>query len=221
MLRPHLYLYNRKHVSHSRCFRSAGASLRRYNEAALEREMQGLLQSWADHLRESTAIFIRAPKTHMTTFTGGKTPLVSRDDPRVRGIPFPTRRPTLKEVKRVHSCLASVYYHSNVSKNAAAMETVSPAITKELINTVEASNGDSTNCEEVKGEGVEGECESGDDDSGVEGEGGPQREAEGRRKKRRRKRKVEKSWKESKLNQTDTVFTALLQSLCLRSWPSY
>ncbi|CAI7990448.1 Ankyrin repeat and zinc finger domain-containing protein 1 [Geodia barretti] len=49
---------------------SAGASLRRYNESALEREVQQLLQSWASHLRESTAIFIRAPRTHMTTFTG-------------------------------------------------------------------------------------------------------------------------------------------------------
>ena len=177
--------------------RSAGASLRRYNESALEREVQELLQSWASHLRESTAIFIRAPRTHMTTFTGGKTPLVSRDDPRVRGIPFSTRRPTFKEVKRVHACLASVYYHDNVSKKAVNVETVSPATLNKSEPNVEATND--TNCEEVRVEreeeevgGESGDC--GDDDSG---EGGTQGGGEGKRK-RRRKKKVEKSWKDCK-----------------------
>ena len=182
--------------------RSAGASLRRYNESALEREVQQLLQSWASHLRESTAIFIRAPRTHMTTFTGGKTPLVSRDDPRVRGIPFPTRRPTFKEVKRVHACLASVYYHGNVSKKAVDVETVSPEMLNKSESNVEATND--TNCDEVRVEreeeeagGESGDC--GDDDSSVDDEGGTQGEGEGKRKKRRRKKKkVEKSWKDGK-----------------------
>ena len=38
----------------------------------------------------------------------GKAPF-SKDDPRLRSIPFVTRRPTLKEVQRVHSKLACIY----------------------------------------------------------------------------------------------------------------
>ena len=182
--------------------RSAGASLRRYNESALQREVQGLLQTWSAHLQEATAIFIRAPKTHMTMFTGGRTPLVSRDDPRMRGIPFPTRRPTLKEVKRVHTCLASMYYHGNVSKKAVDVEK--PAISEEMVKTEATGSaiGDGRACcEEVKSvtEGEEEErVESGDCDSGVDGDE-TQREGEGKKKKRRKKRKkVDKPWRESK-----------------------
>lgn len=182
--------------------RSAGASLRRYNESALEREVQGLLQTWSAHLQEATAIFIRAPKTHMTMFTGGRTPLVSRDDPRVRGIPFLTRRPTLKEVKRVHTCLASVYYHGSVSKKAVDVEK--PAISEEMVKTEATGSaiGDGrVLCEEVKSvrEGEEEEMgESGDCDSGVDGDE-TQRDGEGKKKKRRKKRKkVDKPWRESK-----------------------
>ena len=39
---------------------------------------------------------------------GAKAPF-SKDDPRLRTIPFPTRRPTLSEVKRVHSQMACLY----------------------------------------------------------------------------------------------------------------
>lgn len=43
-----------------------------------------------------------------TLFVGDSAPL-SRSDPRLRRIPFPTRRPTLAEVKRVAVSLASVW----------------------------------------------------------------------------------------------------------------
>lgn len=39
---------------------------------------------------------------------GGDTAPLRRDDPRLRGVPFNTRRPTFSEVKRVLAQLASV-----------------------------------------------------------------------------------------------------------------
>ena len=39
---------------------------------------------------------------------GGKNPFFDRADPRLRSIPFPTRRATQKEVQRVWLCLASI-----------------------------------------------------------------------------------------------------------------
>ena len=95
--------------------RSAGASLRRYNEAALEAEIQQLVASWSTHVLDATAIFIRSPRQNQSLFTGGRKSPLSKDDPRIRRIPFATRRPTFKEVKRVHSCLTTIYVGSVVS----------------------------------------------------------------------------------------------------------
>ena len=42
---------------------------------------------------------------------GGKAPPLSRRDPRIRGVPFPTRRPTYAELERVYQALASVHVY--------------------------------------------------------------------------------------------------------------
>lgn len=60
-------------------------------------------------MREADAIFIRTPKYSRDILVGGGKAPFSKDDPRLRDVPFPTRRPTLSEVKRVHSQLASLY----------------------------------------------------------------------------------------------------------------
>lgn len=83
--------------------------MRRYNEAALEQEIRDLLASWSGYMEEAAAIFIRTPKYSKGVFMGGKGALFSKDDPRLRPIPFTTRRPTLKEVKSVHAKLAAIY----------------------------------------------------------------------------------------------------------------
>jgi hypothetical protein len=100
-------------------FRSAGASLRRYNESALVGEIRELISSWSSHVEGATAIFIRTPKYGRgvfigdggatTTSGGGNGAPFSRTDPRLRSIPFATRRPTVKEVQNVFSKLAAVY----------------------------------------------------------------------------------------------------------------
>uniref|UniRef100_A0A8D0C1C7 Ankyrin repeat and zinc finger peptidyl tRNA hydrolase 1 n=1 Tax=Salvator merianae TaxID=96440 RepID=A0A8D0C1C7_SALMN len=87
--------------------KSAGASLRRYNEAALLKDIQELLNSWAKHLQEAERIFLRAPRTSRARFFGNKG-LLQQDDSRIRGIPFSTRRATFHEVQRVHGALSSL-----------------------------------------------------------------------------------------------------------------
>ncbi|XP_069717381.1 tRNA endonuclease ANKZF1 [Phaenicophaeus curvirostris] len=88
--------------------RSAGASLRRYNEAALLKDIQDLLAAWAQHLNEAQRIFIRAPRHNRALLFGGRNPPLTRGDPRVYHIPLSTRRATLREVLRVHATLASL-----------------------------------------------------------------------------------------------------------------
>ncbi|XP_009994570.1 PREDICTED: ankyrin repeat and zinc finger domain-containing protein 1 [Chaetura pelagica] len=88
--------------------RSAGASLRRYNEAALLRDIQDLLAAWAQHLNEAQRIFLRAPRHNRVLLFGGRNPPLTQGDPRICHIPLSTRRATLREVLRVHTMLASL-----------------------------------------------------------------------------------------------------------------
>ncbi|XP_054237482.1 ankyrin repeat and zinc finger domain-containing protein 1 [Indicator indicator] len=88
--------------------RSAGASLRRYNEAALLKDIQDLLAAWAQHLKEAQRIFLRAPRHNRALLFGGRNPPLTQSDPRVCHIPLSTRRATLREVLRVHTMLASL-----------------------------------------------------------------------------------------------------------------
>ncbi|KAM9803142.1 tRNA endonuclease ANKZF1 [Syngnathus typhle] len=121
---------NRSHTP-----KSAGAALRRYNEAALVKDIQDLLMNWGDHLKEASAIFIRAPSYIKTIFFGGRTSPLEKKDGRICSIPFPTRRATFREVHRVHSVLSTVDIYgkdtdlstfSSVSKKAWK-KTVQPA----------------------------------------------------------------------------------------------
>ncbi|XP_072730047.1 tRNA endonuclease ANKZF1 isoform X3 [Ciconia boyciana] len=88
--------------------RSAGASLRRYNEGALLKDIQDLLAAWAQHLNEAQRIFLRAPRHNRALLFGGRNPPLTRGDPRICHIPLSTRRATLREVLRVHATLASL-----------------------------------------------------------------------------------------------------------------
>ncbi|XP_054887969.1 ankyrin repeat and zinc finger domain-containing protein 1 isoform X2 [Poeciliopsis prolifica] len=94
---------NRSHMA-----RSAGATLRRYNEAALVKDIQDLLLTWAEHLSRASAIFVRAPSYNKTIFFGGCGGPLQKNDPRVRSLPIATRRATFREVQRVHEVLSTV-----------------------------------------------------------------------------------------------------------------
>eukprot|EP00884_Botryococcus_braunii_P011078 jgi/Botrbrau1/19972/Bobra.0059s0087.1 len=108
--------------------KSAGSQLRRHNEAGLFREIQETLKGWAAHLAGAAFIFVHAPGVTNSgaIFSGDPAPL-ERTDPRLRPIPFTTRRwrgvrglrPTLAEAKRVMQNLVTVYQVAELSPTAA------------------------------------------------------------------------------------------------------
>ncbi|KAL8799301.1 MAG: hypothetical protein Q9182_006005 [Xanthomendoza sp. 2 TL-2023] len=81
---------------------SAGASIRRYNEAALESEIRALLTEWRDFIAKSQLIFVRATgsSNRRTLFGPYDGQVLRQNDPRNRGFPFSTRRATQAELMR-------------------------------------------------------------------------------------------------------------------------
>ncbi|XP_078445637.1 zinc finger protein-like protein [Wolffia australiana] len=91
-----------------KALRSAGSSLRRYNEAALKKEIYELLVSWKAFLDASSCIFVYAPsKNHHLLFEGDKLPggILSSA---IRHIPITVHRPTFQEARRVYRILTQV-----------------------------------------------------------------------------------------------------------------
>ncbi|KAJ5958588.1 uncharacterized protein N7479_005738 [Penicillium vulpinum] len=81
---------------------SAGSSLRRYNEAALEKDIREVLSDWREMIDTAELLFVRATgKTNRRTLFGQYDGQVLRhNDPRIRGFPFNTRRATQGELMR-------------------------------------------------------------------------------------------------------------------------
>ncbi|KAL8755461.1 MAG: hypothetical protein Q9184_004794 [Pyrenodesmia sp. 2 TL-2023] len=81
---------------------SAGASIRRYNEAALESEIRALLAEWKDLISNSQLIFVRATgsSNRRTLFGPYDGQVLHHNDLRNRGFPFSTRRATQAELMR-------------------------------------------------------------------------------------------------------------------------
>ncbi|XP_063972704.1 tRNA endonuclease ANKZF1-like [Diachasmimorpha longicaudata] len=96
--------------------KSAGASLRRYNESLLIQHVQEILDSWGPHITNSSLILYRAvgPQNRIVLF-GGKNPPLDKTDPRLRPLPFPTRRATFSEVQRVYDVLTTVEVYGSAS----------------------------------------------------------------------------------------------------------
>jgi hypothetical protein len=72
------------------------------------KEVQELITSWNELIKTCDRIFLRAPSFNRKIFFSGKAPPLNKDDERIRLIPFPTRRPTFNEVRRVYEMLASI-----------------------------------------------------------------------------------------------------------------
>lgn len=89
---------------------SAGSSLRRYNEAALEKEIRELLDEWRDMINKAQLLFVRATgSTNRRILFGPYDGQVLRqNDPRLRGFPFSTRRATQGELMRCFKELTRV-----------------------------------------------------------------------------------------------------------------
>ncbi|KAG7227494.1 hypothetical protein INR49_005309 [Caranx melampygus] len=139
---------NRSHTP-----KSAGAALRRHNEAALD--IQDLLVTWAEHLKEASAIFVRAPSYNKTMFFGGRAAPLDKKDPRIRTLPFATRRATFKEVQRVHEMLSTIHVYGRDTDVSAVFspskkawkKTVKPVLSKST-NQVQEESYDSSDKED-------------------------------------------------------------------------
>ncbi|RZC34749.1 ankyrin repeat and zinc finger domain-containing protein 1 [Asbolus verrucosus] len=95
--------------------KSAGASLRRYNEQALVQHVRGIIEAWKSELDRCSLIIYRASGPHnRSVLFGGGAPLLDRTDSRLRTIPFSTRRATFAEVKRVHSVITLAHVYGEV-----------------------------------------------------------------------------------------------------------
>ncbi|KIX96802.1 uncharacterized protein Z520_07522 [Fonsecaea multimorphosa CBS 102226] len=81
---------------------SAGSSIRRYNEMALEADVRVVLSEWKGMIDSAELLFIRATgSTNRRTLFGPYDGQVLRsNDKRIRGFPFSTRRATQAELLR-------------------------------------------------------------------------------------------------------------------------
>ena len=107
--------------------KSAGSSLRRYNERALEADIRKTLADFGDLLSKEkcSLIFVHAPgqanaaslfATSSSNSTETAANLLRKGDPRIRSVPFAVRRPTLSEAGRVARGLLTVHSVSLVSE---------------------------------------------------------------------------------------------------------
>ncbi|XP_045150673.1 ankyrin repeat and zinc finger domain-containing protein 1 [Echinops telfairi] len=106
--------------------RSAGASLRHYNEATLYKEVRELLTGpgWAKALATAGTILLRAPRSGRSLFFGGRGPPLQRGDPRLWDIPLATRRPTFQELQRVLYKLTTLHVHGEDPREAARWDSL-------------------------------------------------------------------------------------------------
>ena len=81
---------------------SAGSSIRRHNEIALESEVRELLAEWRELINSAELLFIRASgQTNRRTLLGPyEDQVLNVKDERIRGFPFNTRRATQSELMR-------------------------------------------------------------------------------------------------------------------------
>ncbi|XP_068185089.1 tRNA endonuclease ANKZF1 [Antennarius striatus] len=177
---------NRSHTP-----KSTGAALRRHNEAALVQDIQDLLSSWDEHLQKASAIFVRALSYNKATFFGGRAAPLDKKDPRIRTIPFATRRATFRETQRVHAVLSTVHVYG---KDTDVSAVFSPS-KKPWKKAVKPTAQTKTDSEEEKA--VEGHNSSDKEEDEeiqlkiVEMTIGTQHLGERRQRRRRRRKKEE------------------------------
>ncbi|KAK5641238.1 hypothetical protein RI129_009785 [Pyrocoelia pectoralis] len=121
--------------------KSAGASLRRYNEAALIQHVHDIVEAWRPEIAKSSLIIYRATGGYnQSVLFGGKVPLINRSDGRLRTIPFSTRRATFTEVIRVHSLLSSATLYESFETLANVLKhevkETSPKRSKLKVNNI-------------------------------------------------------------------------------------
>lgn len=87
---------------------STGSSSRSHLLPLLQ-HIQTLLSDWESELQRCSLLFVHALGSSSSALFGGRAPPLSRRDPRLRPVPFATRRPTHAEVLRVYTELSTVH----------------------------------------------------------------------------------------------------------------
>lgn len=89
---------------------SAGSSLRRYNEVALEKDIRELLADWREMIDSAELLFVRATgkNNRRILFEKYEGNALKPNDHRLRGFPFNTRRATQGELLRCFKELTRV-----------------------------------------------------------------------------------------------------------------
>ncbi|XP_039673664.1 ankyrin repeat and zinc finger domain-containing protein 1 isoform X2 [Perca fluviatilis] len=198
---------NRSHTP-----KSAGAALRRHNEAALVKEIQDLLASWAEHLKEASAIFVRAPSYNKSIFFGGRAAPFDKKDPRIHTVPFATRRATFREAQRVHEVLSTIHVYGKDTDMSAVFSPSKKAWKTSVkltaqINTGQEKEENEKHDSSDEVEGGEIQLEMVESTIGTldlrESEIYPSRH----RRRRRRRRKKEEEEEEPKLQNEELSYT--------------
>lgn len=104
--------------------RSAGANLRRYNEATLYKDVRDLLAGpdWAKALGEAGTVLLRAPRSGRSLFFGGHGAPLERGDPRLWDIPLATCRPTFRELQRVLHKLTTLHVYGEDPRETVRLD---------------------------------------------------------------------------------------------------
>ncbi|KAJ1653594.1 hypothetical protein IWQ61_006315 [Dispira simplex] len=88
---------------------SAGASLRRYNQRALEEDVGHIIQQWQTHIRESSHIFVAIPRAERKAFLKDNALFGPEgSSSRLRNIPFAAGRPTQEALVHCYTRLTTV-----------------------------------------------------------------------------------------------------------------
>eukprot|EP01113_Clastostelium_recurvatum_P013158 TRINITY_DN16919_c0_g1_i1.p1 TRINITY_DN16919_c0_g1~~TRINITY_DN16919_c0_g1_i1.p1 ORF type:complete len:715 (-),score=163.90 TRINITY_DN16919_c0_g1_i1:11-2134(-) len=109
---------------------SAGASLRRYNEARLREDIQEVLREWTPLIQGSSLIFLAAPRGNTRSIFYYDGSPVDPQSPRLHSVPFPVDRPTFSETMRIHSILSTVEFGaapSSTSSSSSSYPSPSPS----------------------------------------------------------------------------------------------
>ncbi|KAK9068270.1 hypothetical protein SSX86_012381 [Deinandra increscens subsp. villosa] len=87
---------------------SAGASIRRHNELALNKDIRELLISWKPYFDLSVGIFIHAPSHNRKLLFDGESPCFRCQKNVIRKITLTVQRPTFQEAQRLYKILTQI-----------------------------------------------------------------------------------------------------------------
>ncbi|KAI3829191.1 hypothetical protein L1987_03308 [Smallanthus sonchifolius] len=87
---------------------SAGASIRRHNELALNKDIRELLTAWKPYFDRSTGVFIHAPSHNRKLLFDGENPCIRCQKNVIRHIPLTVQRPTFQEAQRLYKILTQI-----------------------------------------------------------------------------------------------------------------